>query len=333
MEDILENATPAPDPVPEPAPEGKKGKHGREHDFSKPMRMKESPARVTFLVLNTAFLILFALVCLLPFFNLLATSLSSDEAVNAGQVGVIPVGFTANAYKVLVTKVAFFRAFGYSILRVLLGTLISVGVITLGAYPLSKSGSAFRGRTFYTVLFTITMFFSGGLVPTYIVISKLGLMNNILALILPTAMNAWNMVLLINFFRQVPKELEEAAKMEGAGHYRILFEIVLPVSLPALATVILFTAVQHWNNWFDGVIYMQPAKFPLQSYIYNMINEANILRQQLVANPGDENLLAQIPTKTLESAQIFIAILPIIPLYPFAQKFFIKGLVLGSVKE
>lgn len=306
-----------------------------EHTKTKqrPMRMKISAGRRAFLIINTTFLCLFALLCLAPFINLLATSLSSDDAVNAGQVGLIPVGVTVNAYKVLVTKLAFFRAFGYSVLRVVLGTVISVGVITLGAYPLSKSSDAFRGRTFYTVLFTITMFFSGGLVPTYIVISKLGLMDNILALVLPTAMNAWNMVLLINFFRQVPKELEEAAKMEGAGHYRILFQIVLPVSLPALATVILFTAVQHWNNWFDGIIYMQPEHFPLQSYIYNMINEANLLRQQLVNNPGDEALLSQIPTKTLESAQIFIAILPIIPLYPFAQKFFIKGLVLGSVKE
>lgn len=300
---------------------------------AKPMHLKIPPARRVFLILNTTFLCLFALLCLAPFFNLLATSLSSDEAVNAGQVGLIPVGFTANAYKVLVTKIAFFRAFGYSVLRVVLGTFISVAVITLGAYPLSKSSQAFRGRGFYTVLFTVTMFFSGGLVPTYIVISKLGLMDNLLALILPTAMNAWNMVLLINFFRLVPKELEEAAKMEGAGHYRILMQIILPISLPALATVILFTAVQHWNNWFDGIIYMQPQHMPLQSYIYNMINEANLLRQQLVSNPGDEELLSRIPTKTLESAQIFIAILPIIPLYPFAQKFFIKGLVVGSVKE
>ncbi len=303
------------------------------NEKKRPMRMKISGPRRAFLIINTTLLVLFALLCLAPFLNLLATSLSSDEAVNAGKVGLLPVGFTMNAYKVLVTKIAFFRAFGMSALRVVLGTVVSVGVITLGAYPLSKGNDAFRGRMFYTVLFIITMFFSGGLVPTYIVITKLGLSDNILALILPTAMNAWNMVLLINFFRQIPKDLTEAATLDGAGHYRILFQIVLPVSLPALATVILFTGVQHWNNWFDGLIYMSPDNFPLQTYIYNMINEANILRQQLVANPGDAALLAQIPTKTLESAQIFIAILPVIPLYPFAQKFFIKGLVLGSVKE
>lgn len=298
-----------------------------------PMQMKIPKSRRAFLIINTTLLCLLALLCLLPFVNLLATSLSSNEAVDAGKVGLIPVGFSANAYQVLITKIDFFKAFGISVARVVLGTLISLAVITLGAYPLSKSNLAFRGRTFYTVFFTITMFFSGGLVPTYIIISKLGLMNNILALILPTAMNAWNMVLLINFFRQVPKELEEAAKMEGAGHYRILFQIVLPVSLPALVTVTLFTAVQHWNNWFDGFIYMNPSGYPLQSYIYSIINSANEARQQLVSNPSDEALLAQIPTKTLESAQIFIAILPILPLYPIAQKYFIQGLVLGSVKE
>lgn len=300
----------------------------------KKTHMRISASRRTFLIINTMFLCILAIVCLIPFFNLLATSLSNKEAVDAGEVGLLPVGFTFDAYKVLITKSEFFRAFGISVARVLLGTVISVTVITLGAYPLSRSSRSFKGRHFYTVYFTITMFFSGGLVPTYIVITKLGLQDNIMALVLPTAMNAWNMVLLINFFRQVPKELEEAAKIEGAGHYRILMQIILPVSLPALATVILFTAVQHWNAWFDGTIYMSPKNFPLQSYIYNMINESSSLRAQLnPSNPGDVELLATLPTKTLESAQIFIAILPILPIYPFAQKYFIKGLVLGSVKE
>lgn len=297
-------------------------------------KIKIPPSRRAFLIINTTLLCLFAVICVIPFLNLLATSLSNKDAVDAGQVGLLPVGFTLDAYSVLVKKAEFFRAFGISVLRVVLGTVISLTVITLGAYPLSKPSRDFTGRKFYTVFFIITMFFSGGLVPTYIVITKLQLNNNILALILPTAMNAWNMVLLINFFCQVPKELEEAAKIEGAGHYRILTQIVLPVSLPAIASVTLFTAVQHWNAWFDGLIYMSPSKMPLQSYIYNMINEAAMLRTQL--NPGnaeDAERLANLPTKTLESAQIFIAILPILPIYPFAQKFFIKGLVLGSVKE
>ena len=268
---------------------------------------------------------------MLSFFNLLAISLSSAGAVEAGNVTFAPIDFTLNAYEFLLAKKEFFTAFGYSVLRVVLGTGISMVVMILGAYPLSREDGEFTGRMFYAGFFIVTMFFSGGLVPTFIIISNLHLLNQIWALVLPPAMNAWNMVLLINFFRQIPKEMIEAAKLEGAGHMTILLKMILPVSLPALATVILFTAVQHWNAWFDGVIYMNPEKFPLQSYIYNMINEYNTLAQS--NDPEKQALLENLPGKTLRSAQIFVAMLPIMLVYPFAQKYFVKGLVMGSVKE
>lgn len=293
--------------------------------------IKESKSRKTFLIANGTILILYAFICLIPFFNLLAVSLSSASAVESGNVTFFPVEFTLNAYEFLLAKKEFFTAFGYSVLRVVLGTAISMVVMILCAYPLSRDDGEFTGRKFYAGFFIVTMFFSGGLVPTFVIISKLNLLNKIWALVLPTAMNAWNMVLLINFFRQVPKEMIEAAKVEGAGHMTILIKMVLPVSLPALATVILFTAVQHWNAWFDGVIYMNPEKFPLQSYIYNMINEYNTLAQS--TDPEKQALLENLPGKTLRSAQIFVAMLPIMLVYPFAQKYFVKGLVMGSVKE
>lgn len=293
--------------------------------------IKESKSRKTFLIVNGTVLILYAFICLVPFFNLLAVSLSSAGAVESGNVTFLPVEFTLNAYEFLLAKKEFFTAFGYSVLRVVLGTAISMVVMILCAYPLSRDDGEFTGRKFYAGFFIVTMFFSGGLVPTFVIISKLNLLNKIWALVLPTAMNAWNMVLLINFFRQVPKEMIEAAKLEGAGHMTILIKMVLPVSLPALATVILFTAVQHWNAWFDGVIYMNPEKFPLQSYIYNMINEYNTLAQS--TDPEKQALLENLPGKTLRSAQIFVAMLPIMLVYPFAQKYFVKGLVMGSVKE
>lgn len=293
--------------------------------------IKESKSRKAFLLANGAVLVLYAFICLVPFINLLAISLSSAGSVESGNVTFLPVDFTMNAFEFLLAKKEFFTAFGYSVLRVVLGTAISMAVMILGAYPLSRDDKEFTGRMFYAAFFIVTMFFSGGLVPTFIIINKLGLQNNILALVLPTAMNAWNMVLLINFFRQIPKEMIEAAKLEGAGHMTILLKMVLPVSLPALATVILFTAVQHWNSWFDGVIYMDPEKFPLQSYIYNMINEYNTLAQS--ADPEKQALLENLPGKTLRSAQIFVAMVPIMLVYPFAQKYFVKGLVIGSVKE
>lgn len=295
--------------------------------------MKVSKSRRIFLFVNAVFLILFALLCLVPFLNLLAISLSKSSAVDSGSVGLSPIGFNLEAYRYLMKKGEFWKAFGVSTVRVLLGTLVSLIVTILAAYPISRSGKTFKGRSFYVILFIVTMFFSGGLVPTYILITRLGLYDSIWALILPTAMNAWNMVILVNFFRQVPQEMIESATIDGAGHYRILWNIILPVSLPAIATVALFLAVQHWNSWFDGVIYMNPSNYPLQSYIYNMINEINTLSQSANLSAEELERLAQLPGKTLRSAQIFIAMLPIMLAYPFAQKYFLKGLTIGSVKE
>ena len=243
----------------------------------KKSKRKESLSRRIFLACNNVFLVLFALVCLVPFFNLLAISLSDASAVDAGDVGIIPIGFNFDAYKFLFQKPEFWTAFGVSLRRVLFGTILSLVVNILAAYPLSRSGRYFKGRKFYVIVFVVTMFFNGGLVPNYIVITKLGIMNTMLALILPTALNAWNIVLLISFFREVPNELIEAAEMDGASQWQILFRVVLPISLPALATVTLFTVVAHWNNWFDGYMYMEPTNYPLQTYIYNMIEEVNKL--------------------------------------------------------
>ena len=296
-------------------------------------KRKDSLSRRIFLICNNIFLIIFALICLVPFFNLLAISLSDAAAVDAGDVALVPVGFNFTAYQFLFQKREFWNAFGVSIQRVILGTVLSLVVNILAAYPLSRPKKYFKGRKFYVIILVITMFFNGGIVPSYIIISKLGIMNTMLALILPTALNAWNIVLLISFFREVPSELLEAAEMDGASQYQILFRVVLPISLPALATVTLFTAVAHWNNWFDGYMYMNPENYPLQTYIYNMINEVNQLAQNPNLSPEQQELLASLPGKTLRSAQIFIAMLPIMLVYPFVQKYFIKGLTQGGVKE
>ena len=289
--------------------------------------------RKIFVICNTTFLIIFSIICLVPFFNLLAISLSDSASVDSGKVGLLPVNLNFSAYKFLFQKREFWRAFGISVFRVVVGTIISLIINILAAYPLSRPKKAFKGRQFYVIILVITMFFNGGIVPSFIIIKNLGLYNNLLALILPTALNAWNIVLLISFFREVPNELIEAAEIDGASQYQILFQIVLPISLPALATVTLFTAVSHWNSWFDGLLYMNTANYPLQTYIYNMINEVNMLQQNPNLTPEQLELLAQLPGKTLRSAQIFIAMLPIMMVYPFVQKYFVKGLTQGGVKE
>ncbi|MDR3318055.1 MAG: carbohydrate ABC transporter permease [Clostridiales bacterium] len=299
----------------------------------KPAWLKTSVSRKVFVLLNNIFLLALAVLCVFPFVNLLAVSLSESNAVASGIVTFFPVDFTLNAYEYLLNKISFFNAFGMSVLRVVLGTVISLAVMILLAYPLSLAKGKFHGRKFYVSICIISMFFSGGLIPTFVVVKSLGLYNSIFALILPTAMNCWEMVLLINFFRRVPVELTEYASIEGAGHFVIMSRVVLPLSLSALATVILFTAVGHWNAWFDGYIYMSSEKYPLQTYIYNLLDTLKTLQSNNNKTPEDLALLATLGDSTVRSAQVFIAMVPIMLVYPFAQKYFVKGLLLGSVKE
>ncbi len=287
--------------------------------------------RKIFILCNTLFLTLVTLISIFPIVHLLAVSLSSNVAANAGVVKMIPVGFTLEAYKFLMEKSDFLIAFGISLKRVALGTTINMFMVILTAYPLSKEKSAFKARTFYVWFFAFTMFFGGGLVPAYIVIQRTGLMNTLWALVIPGALNVWNMVMLLNFFRGIPKELEEAAIVDGANHFTILWKIYLPVSKPALATILLFTIVGHWNAWFDGMIYMNsPANYPLQTYLYTLVTQ-NFNKKLLTMD--DIERLKNVSEKTLQIAQIFLGALPIMLVYPFLQKYFIKGIVVGSVKE
>jgi putative aldouronate transport system permease protein len=300
--------------------------------YKKKSSIKVSTGRKVFLFCNNTFLILFALICLVPFINLLAVSLSSASANDAGSVGLIPVGFNITSYEILINKKEFWRAFGVSIERVILGTSISLVVNILAAYPLSRPKKQFKYRIFYVCIFVVSMFFYGGVVPNVLLLDSLGLLDKIWALVLPTAFNAWNVVLLISFFREVPTELIEAAEMDGASQWQILFKVVLPVSLPALATVTLFTVVAHWNNWFDAIVYINDESgYPLQTYIYMLLQNLEFM----LANPEKFSAVEQahLSNKALRSAQIFIAMLPIMMVYPFVQKYFIKGLTQGGVKE
>ena len=299
--------------------------------FKKKSTIKVGTSRKIFLICNNIFLILFAFVCLLPFFNLFSMSVSDVSHVDAGDVTFFPMGFNFDAYVFLLKNVEFWDSFCFSIVRVILGTVISLAVNILAAYPLSRPKKTFKGRIFYVAIFIVTMFFNGGAVPNYLLMKQLHIDNTIWSLVLPLALNAWNMVLLINFFKEVPSELIEAAEMDGASQFQILFKVILPISLPAIATVTLFTVVAHWNNWYDAKIYFTDdnATVPLQTYIYEMLEEINYLQN------NKDGLLAgvDLPDKTVRSAQIFIAMVPIMCVYPFVQKYFIKGLTQGGVKE
>ncbi|MEV5025637.1 carbohydrate ABC transporter permease [Paenibacillus sp. LPE1-1-1.1] len=290
---------------------------------------RRTPSRLLFLFANYIFLALFSLTCLFPIIHMAAMSLSSNAAVTAGWVTVWPVGFNLDSYKYIFSNHIFMNTVGVSFQRLILGVLLSLSLTVLAAYPLSKSNLKFRSRSVYSWFFVVTMIFNGGLIPTFMVVKETGLMDSIWALVLPSAVNVFNIVLMLNFFRTQPAELEESAQMDGAGTWRTLWSIYLPISKPSLATIALFTIIFHWNSWFDGMIYMNsPSHYPLQTYLRTVI----VARDLTNMNANDLSLIANISNRTVLAAQLFVSMLPVLCIYPFLQKYFVKGLVLGSVK-
>ncbi len=292
------------------------------------MRYQEHWSRTLFMVSTYTLLIVLALLCLFPLVHVLAVSFSSPSAASSGQVVLWPIDATLGAYEYALGRPQFIDAFTVSLKRVVLGTVVNMVLTILVAYPLSKSSTAFPARTWYVWFFVLTMLFSGGLIPLYMVVREMQMLDSIWALVLPTALPVFNVVLLLNFFRNIPVELEEAAIIDGASHWRILWEIYLPLSKPAIATLTLFVVVFHWNSWFDGLIFMNsPANYPLQSYLQTLVQQ-----DLFMYSTSDPRLLEQVSNRTLRAAQIFLAALPILALYPFLQRYFVKGVVLGSVK-
>lgn len=294
--------------------------------------MKPTKARIAFSIANYAFLTLLMLVCLLPIWHVLCISLSENRFAVAGQVGIWPRGFTLEAYSFLSQRSGFMESFYVSIQRVLLGMVVNMSMCILLAYPLSRDNKDFRFRTAYVWFFAFTMFFGGGMIPTYFVISKVGLIDTIWALVLPGAVPVWNAVMMVNFFRGIPKALDEAATLDGAGHVKKLMHIYLPLSKASLATILLFTIVGHWNSWFDGYLYMNsPTHYPLQTYLKSIIDSSALVNKEYLT-PEEIEALSKVNEKTLRMAQIFLGALPVMCVYPFLQKYFVKGITVGSVK-
>ncbi|MGN7764534.1 carbohydrate ABC transporter permease [Paenibacillus sp. 22594] len=291
---------------------------------------KRSKSRLLFMICNYVFLIVLSIVCLLPMLNVLAVSFSSSGAVSAGQVNFWPVDFNLHSYAVVMKYGTFMHSLFNSVERLVLGSVLSLFICVLTAYPLSKENDKFPWRSIYAWIFVITILFNGGLIPSYLAVKQTGILDTIWALVLPGAVNVFNVILVLNFFRGLPKELEESALMDGANHLTVLFRIYLPVSLPSLATVALLTMVFHWNSWFDGLIYMKsPEHYPLATYLQAVTIDANSLKNMKMQDP---DTLKFVSDRTGRAAQIFLTALPILLVYPFLQKYFVKGLVLGSVK-
>lgn len=284
----------------------------------------------SFDLLLIVLLVLVALLCVMPIWYTLALSFSDKAAAAAGIVRLWPVGFNTNAYEQIMTDRKFLNSFLISLERVLLGATLSLIVVTLTAYPLSKTIREFRARNIVMWLLVFTMLFNGGLVPWFITVKSYGIMNTIWALVLAGGLQVFHVILVVNFFRNLPKEMEEAALVDGAGPWYTLFRIFVPLAVPVLATIALFGIVYHWNEFFHGLVLMKSADhYPLQTYIQQLV----VTIDTTSMTEDEYKKLSELSNQTLNAAKIFIAMIPVLIVYPFLQRFFIHGITLGSVKE
>ena len=271
------------------------------------------------------------LMCLLPILHTVAISFSDQAKAAAGEVMFWPNGFSLNSYAKLLQEGSFLEAFWVSIQRVFLAIAISVSITILSAYALSKSPQVFRGRNIYLWVLVFAMLFNAGTIPWYMAIRTAGLLDTIWALVLPCAVSAYNIILMMNFFKGIPSALEEAALVDGAGPWRTLFQIYIPLSKPSIATITLFTVVYHWNNFYDGLVLMsKPNHYPLQTYIYQLTVTVDV---RTITNIDTLKELLKVSGLTLNASKLVVSMVPILLVYPFLQRYFVTGLTLGSVKE
>lgn len=277
--------------------------------------------------------ILLGLLCLFPLINIVAISFSGSAAVSANRVGLLPVDFTTSAYRRIIEDSQFWRSFGISVARVILTLILNLVLIIPMAYAMTRSKREFRARNIYMNLLVFAMLFNGGMIPTYIVIKNLHLLNTIWALILPASVPVFSVILLMNFFNGVPKALEEAAIIDGANQFQVLFKIVVPCAKPSIATVSLFSIVGSWNDFFGGLIYMQRVEdYPIMTYIQSLSIDLQELVQNSASSAALENV-AELSNRNLNAAKIVVAVVPLLLIYPFLQRYLISGIVMGSVKE
>lgn len=294
------------------------------------MVKSKSIKRKSFQIINIVILTLLVLSCLLPLWYTLCISLSGKAAVAGGLVSFWPVDFTLSSYKAIIKDLGFLRSVVVSLQRVVIGTIFSLIVILLMAYPLSKNKREFKYRDFFMWILIFCFLFNGGLVPWYITMKNYGLINTMTGLVLGGGVPVFNVILVMNFFRNLPKSLEEAAVVDGAGTWRILFSIIIPISKPVIATVSLFTIVNYWNEFFQGLVLATSEKmYPLQTYIQQMVVTLNMSNMSL----EQYQKMSQLSNEGLNATKIFVAMIPVLLIYPFLQKYFISGITLGAVKE
>ncbi len=293
------------------------------------MRFKRSRAEIAFDWLNVTILSVVGCLALYPFVYVVLLSFATAADVARGGLLVLPRDFSLASYDMVFHDPWFLRGFGNSLLRTALGVAATLLMTSLAAYPLSRPNLPWRRQIIFYILFT--MLFSGGLVPKYLLLKNLGLIDNRLVLVLPLMLTAFNIIILKNFFQQISPSYEEAARMDGASDLAILFRIFLPLSKPALATIALWTAVIHWNAWFDAMIFITSnEKQVVQIFLQRIVIENSVKDMQF----GTPNFNEQLYTPdALKAAVTVVTVLPILAVYPFVQRYFVKGITLGGIKE
>ena len=290
---------------------------------------KRGPFDSVFDGLIYLFMLLFFIIVAYPILYVLALSFSSREAVLNNEVYIIPVGFNFDNYKLVLKHEFLPKAFLNSVFYTVFGTLYSMILTILGAYALSRKN--YFGRDFIMFLIAFTMMFGGGMIPSYMLIKNLGLLNTRLALIIPFAVSQYNLIVMRTYMQQIPSAIEESAKLDGANDFVILFRIFVPMSKPVIATITLFYAAGQWNDFFSGLIYLDDKnKFPLQLVIRDLLITQNdaTLNQGLAAQQG----MPSLTPGGFRAAIVVVTVLPLLVVYPFIQKYFVKGVMLGSIK-
>lgn len=289
--------------------------------------MKDSTGYRVFKVVNVSALLMIVFVTFYPFLNMVAQSFSSQGSISAGRVNLIPLGFNIDTYKVVMGDALFWTSYKNTVIYTVVGTLISIVLTTTFAYAISKRH--LKGRNFFIAIAVFTMFFNGGIIPNYVLISSLGMRDTLWAIVLPNAISVFNLLIMKSFFENMPAELEEAGAIDGLTTYGILFRIVLPLSKAVLATMVLFYAVINWNAWFGAFLYLDKSSlFPVTIYLRNMIAGAT----QATSFGGSSENVTQIAAN-IEAVTMVLSVLPILCVYPFVQKYFVSGVMLGSVKQ
>ncbi|TBL71605.1 carbohydrate ABC transporter permease [Paenibacillus thalictri] len=290
--------------------------------------MKDTRNESLFYAANYVILTIVALSCLLPIINMIAVSVSNQNAVASGFVSLWPIGFNLDSYKALMKGTDIFRAFQNSVVITLVGVLLSMLFTIMAAYPLSRK--YFWGRKGFTMAMVFTMLFSGGLIPTFLLVKALGLVNSYGALWLPGLISTYNMLVMRTFFENIPAEMEEAARIDGCGEMRLLAQIILPLSLPVVATLGLFYGVGFWNAFMNVLIYINDTKlFNLTVLVQKMVQSQQLMQQMNNLQPND---VEAVTPDSIKSAAVIVMIVPMLVVYPLLQKYFVKGVMIGSIK-